>query len=201
MLNHNTNHDRLEEKRDELIEVALTALDGSDYELAEQLVNSLCRLSAPLDPPIVIEMITVHSRGARGGQSRKSGNILINWAAFIRTFGDIGLSIAAGVAEHRLIPFAALVVWDKVWSNAKIKLSPEHATLLYSMWLSRKEGNTTSRSEAFEMGKLVFRQHGFNELDEDVCQNLLNDLVGLECIEFKTSNTIWLREWVRKSYL
>ena len=188
----------LASKRDELVAVACDILQ--DAPMAERLVSSLCMLTPPQDPPVVIEMIMVNSRGASGGISRKPGNVVVNFNRFVRDFGDIGLSVAAGASEKWLIPLAALAVWKKISVHSTLELTKEQASLVYSMWLNREDGNLISREQAFEMGKLVYRLNRLAELDDDSFSQTLFDLTSFGCIELHPSGKIWLREWVKSNY-
>src|SRR5438045_411553 len=98
----------LEAKRVELIDTVRAILDDRDANLAIQLVDSFCVLSPPLDPPFFMEMITAHSGGYKGGQSRKPGNLRLNWRSLCKEFSDIVLTAGGVVATPWLIPFAAL---------------------------------------------------------------------------------------------
>ena len=198
MMEYSPDHDSQRQKHDELICVANDTL--GDTVLAVRVVDALCRLSPPMNPPVVIEMMTVHSMGARGGRSRKPGNLLINMRALASEFGDAGLAAATGAVDHRLIPLAALSIWNKLWAHAKVDLTAEQASLVYAMWLQREDGNLVSRNDAYEMCKIVYANNGLPKPSFAAFENAINCLIEIRCIEWHKSGKIWLREWVRCTY-
>lgn len=198
MLEYTPDDEAENQKHHELVEIAHAVLNDAD--LATRVVSSLCRLSPPKDPPVVIEMMTVHSMGARGGQSRKPGNLLINMKSLVSEFGDIGLAGAAGAVDHRLVPLAALSIWNKLWAHTKIELTAEQASLVYAMWLQRDDGNLVSRADALGMCKLVYKNNGLPEPTSQDFDETVSMLLELGCIEWHKSGKIWLREWVRNTY-
>lgn len=197
-MNYSADHNALNNKRDELVDVAYSILRSD--ELASQLVDSLCRFSPPQDPPRVIEMITVHSMGASGGRSRKPGNIVVNFRSLIGDFGDIGLAAGAGATDKSLIPLAAMAIWIKIWNRSKIKLTQEQASLVYAMWLNREPENLISSEEASAMYKLICINQGRPEPSDESFNEALSALVSFGSIAWHKSGKIWLREWVRNVY-
>ena len=198
MLSYTADRRAQDEKRDELVAIAHSILQ--DPHLASRLVDSLCRLSPPQDPPTVIEMITVRSMGASGGRSRKPGNIVVNFRHLVGDFGDIGLAASAGAADKILIPLAALAIWSKVWNRSAIELTPEQAGLVYAMWLSRDSENLIPRDEAFEMFKLLCKNQRLPDPSEETFESALAALISFGSVEWHKSGKIWLREWVKNGY-
>lgn len=190
----------LESKRNELIAIAAEALGPRDRHLADRVVNSFCATSPPLDPPILMEMITVHSLGRGGGMSRKPGNLILNWRKLAGEFGDLSLTVASVATESWLIPFAALSIWNKVWTHSAIELSKDHATVLYAMWQGRNVENEISHKDAFEKSALMFSINGWAPLERQAFEDIICDLNSLEAIETKESVSIWLRECVKTTY-
>lgn len=200
-MDYTEDNNRLHEKRTELIRIATDALDPRDSNIAARIVDSFCSMSPPLEPPVFIEMITIHSQGARGGRSRKPGNLWLNWRKFSSDFGDLSLTVAGVVVEPKLIPLAALSIWNKIWSHSSIELSREHATVLYAMWQGRNYENKLSEADAFQKSGLMFQLNGWPPLAQQQFDSITEDLQQFQCIEKNDSNgTIWLREWVKKSY-
>jgi hypothetical protein len=198
MLTYSPDHKALDSKREELLDIAFAIL--KDERAAERLVEALCRLSPPQDPPNIMEMITVHSMGARGGRSRKPGNVLVNFRGLVAEFGDIGLAVAAGATDNRLIPLAAMTIWSKVWKKSAIELSENEASLVYAMWLARDADRLVSREEAFQMFLLLHRHRGLPDPDDSVFAVALDRLIQFGAVKWHQSGRIWLREWVQNSY-
>lgn len=198
MLSHFADQDALEKKRNELVAIAFSVL--ADRSLASDVVESLCRLSPPQDPPVIFEMISTRSMGASGGSSRKPGNILVSIGNLAGDFGDIGLTVAAGATDRSLIPLAALAIWSKVWARSKIELTRDQATLAYAMWVNREPGNLISIDEAREMHRLVCKSQGLPNPTDETFNAALSALTSIGSVESHKSGKIWLREWVSNSY-
>jgi len=146
-------------------------------------------------------MITIHSQGARGGRSRKPGNLWVNWRKFASDFGDLSLTVASVAVEPKLIPLAALSIWNKIWSHSSIELTREHATVLYAMWQGRNNENKLTETDAFQKSGLMFQLNGWPALAQQQFDSIIEDLEQIKCIEKDSSDgTIWLRECVKKIY-
>ncbi len=153
-MEYTADNDCMRAKRAELIQIATAALDPHNIKLAERLVDSFCSLTPPLDPPEVREYITIHSRGAGGGMSRKPGNLWLNWRKLVSEFGDLSLGVVGVAAEPKLVPLAALSILNKIWAHSAIQLSREHATVLYAMWQGRDKDNRLQEADAIKKSGL-----------------------------------------------
>jgi len=134
-------YEKLENKKNEIIGI-VHELFTEDDKTAISLVDSFCRLTPPEKEKFVMEYITVNSLGRRGGKSRKLGNFVLNWRELFNDLPDLVLTAAGVAAEPKLIFFAALSIWNKIWCHSSIELTPEHATVLYVLWQGRDESNT-----------------------------------------------------------
>jgi hypothetical protein len=189
---------RLEEKRKELIQL-VAEIVGENNKVASQIVDTFCSLTPPQDPPVVMHFITMNSGGYDGGESRKPGNLRLNWRKLLADSPDIGLNIAGVVATPYLVPLAALSLWNKLWGHSTIPLSKEHATVLCAMWQGRDTENRIENSQAFEKAGVLFSLYQWSSLNKQAFDQILVDLEGIECIECE-DKSIWLREWVKITY-
>lgn len=189
-----------ERKRLELIRLVANDLDAQDKHLAEYIVDSFCHLTPPKDAPVLIHYITLYDSGASGGDTRKPGNLRLNWKKLFGELGDIALNTVSAIAIPSLIPFAALSLWNTLWIHSNIPLSREHATTLYAMWQGRDTHNRISETDAQEKTGLLFQLYQWPPMELNVFSSILRDLVRLECIERKERDSIWLREWVKTTY-
>lgn len=139
-------------------------------------------------------------RGCIGGRSRKLGNVVVNIRRLVGDFGDIGLAAAAGASSAHLIPFAAMLIWSKIWANSSVQLTREQASLVYAMWISREMECVVSRREAFEMCRLVYTNNSLPAPTQELFECTLSDLVSLGCIELQESGNIRLCEGVCNTY-
>lgn len=177
---------------------ALLGVDASEH--AERIVNAFCSVSPPLEPPMVIEMITLHSGGRRGGNSRKPGNIVLNWRRLVQDSADLVLTGAGVVATPWLIPLAALSIFNKLWAHSSIDVSREQAACLFAMWHHRDENNRIEIDRAHSESAALFEVFTWPSLGRAEFDAVLHDLVQMRCVELPGAGTIWLREWVRTSY-
>jgi hypothetical protein len=187
-------------KRAELVVDFQTLLGPDLSKYAERLANAFCEVSAPLDPPIVIEMITAHSGGRRGGQTRKPGNIVLNWRRFIQDSADLVLTGAGATTTPWLIPLAALSIFNKLWSHSSIDLTREQATCLYAMWHHCDKDHKIQVEHAHIECSSLFVVFDWHALERRKFDTILHDLAGLRCIEMPEPETIWLREYISTSY-
>lgn len=166
----------LEQKRLELLSFAIDDLGIDMAHHAESLIDSFCRLSPPQDPPALLEMITWNHGGRNGGRTRKPGNILLNWKKMVREFSDFVLIGASSIEQHWLIPFAALSIFNKLWSHATIELSKEHATCLFAMWHRCNDEHEIDRDMAFQACNELFSVFHWPALEDGQFSAILHDL-------------------------
>ncbi len=189
----------MESKRAELIDDVSKMLDPKDAQLAATIVERYCRLSPPLDPPFLTHLVTISHGGSGGGDTRKPGNLSLNWKRLSGEFGDVVMNGAAAVAVHWLIPFAALSLWNKLWTHSSIELTKEQAASICAMWHRCDENNKITISKAFDEVNELFKVFSWPPISREAFKLVLNDLQNLRCIKI-TDETIWLREWVQTTY-
>lgn len=165
----------------------------------QNLIGSFVTLTAPLDSPTLIRFLTIAELGRGGGNSRKPGNITLNWSNVFELVPDITLAGASTVGVPWLLPFAALYIWMKLWKSSEVNLAEEDAFVVYSLWIHRDERNKIAEDAAFQKMQVLARQHGIPPLTKTRFTEIINKLLSLECIEME-SGVIWLREWVRIKY-
>lgn len=199
-MDYTPDHLTREQKRLELIHFVAGDLDAQDEHLAERIVDSFCQLTPPKDPPVLMHLINLYDFGARGGDTRKPGNLRLNWKKLFGELGDIVLNATGAIAVPLLIPFAALSLWNKLWSHSSIPLSREHATALYAMWQGRDTNNRIGETNAHEKTGLLFQLYQWPSIELHAFTLILRDLESLQCIERKVGDSIWLREWVKTTY-
>lgn len=190
----------MERRRAELVAVAEELLGSTHCQQAECMVDAFCHLSPPFDPPATMELILVSNGGRRGGHTRKPGNITLNWRNLMRDVPDMALVAAGSVASRWIIPLAALSMFNKLWSHAQIELSKEQATCLCAMWHRCDESHYIDHREALEASRDLFVVFGWPGPCEAVFASVIADLKKIRCIEIKSDDKIWLREWVRIKY-
>lgn len=191
-----------ESKRKE-IETILTSLGEDRAALTpsqiKQLVGGFIAISPPLDPPHLMTFTVMANLGRGGANSRKPGNITLNWRNFFDLVPDITLAGAGAVGTNWLIPFAALYVWTKLWNAAAIKIEEKDAFILYSLWTHRNEKDRISEDDGFFKTNLLTEKQGMPPIKREAFDQAVTTLSSLDCIELE-AGIIWLREWVRIKY-
>lgn len=194
-----TSDDELRQKREELLAEARALLDQQDSGFAEHLVDAFCQLSPPLWKMPDMQLVTLHSGGLRGGETRKLGNLQFNWRRLVGESPDMILTLIGTLAVPALFPLAALSLWNKYVIHSSVTLSREQATALFAMWTRRDRKNRISRSDALNAVNDLVAVFKLPSVDADEFSITLNDLVHLKCIEID-ADVVWLREWVSTKY-
>lgn len=169
------------------------------------LIGKFVHLTAPEDPEPVMHLITISNftgSGAHGmsGQSRKPGNILLNWRKLIDILPDVTIAGAGAVgAPVWLTPLIALYVWNKLWNGAEEQLSDVEATTILALWKNRSGQNKIDSEVGFAATNKLRSTLNFRVLERVEFETTLNRLLDLKCIEIE-DGVVWLREWVRVSY-
>ncbi len=175
-------------------------------ELSEEdsalIIEKLCRIRKPefpkMEPP-KFEYLTIDNI-KNTGSSIKPGNILLNMRKLLIDSSEIGLTIAGVIATPYLIPLAALIVWNKVWSNIKIDLDENHAMTIKLMWENRDtERNWIEEEKSFRLFNQYLKSKNRNEILIDDFKKILSNLESMKCIEKSGDTNWWLREWVKKN--
>jgi len=165
----------------------------------KQLVDSFISISPPLDPPHLMTFTTMAALGRGGANSRKPGNITLNWRRLFDLVPDITLAGAGAVGTTWLLPVAALYVWMKLLNSATIKIEEKDAFVLYALWTHKNDKDRISEDDGFAKSNLLAEKHGMPPIQRDTFDRAVNKLSSLDCIELE-AGIIWLREWVRIKY-
>ena len=186
---------------DELInevERALTGKVADPRGLATSIIASFVQITpskVKADVPTRIEYLDI-SKPFSSGVTIKPGNIRLNWRKLFEKAPELVLT-GAGVTQLWLIPFAALYLWNLVWSLAKIELSPDHGSTMYALWNVAPARRRFAEADALEAVNRFRAESSVRSVSSDEFAVVVNDLVRLDCIEL-SDGEIWLREWIRK---
>jgi len=124
----------------------ISELSDSDANL---IIEKYCQITEPKIENHSLEFLTIDSIKKKGS-SIKPGNIFLNMRKLLIDSSEIGLTIAGVAAQPFLIPLAALIIWNKVWSRIKIDLGESHAMTIKLMWENRdKERNWIEEKKGF----------------------------------------------------
>ena len=194
---------RAEEKKQEIFEIAQNTIApyfSNPEQLSRKIIEHFCRI-APPEIDTTIHLITNIKPGGLGGaKSSKPGNIWLNWRKLLIDGAESILTIVGAVAVPWLIPLAGLVVWNKVWSLASIKIDERHAAVIWTMWKNRDEENCIENDKILDLVNKELSEYNRPKMTEKELKDILKDLEEMECIEATEENKWWLREWVKTTY-
>jgi len=187
-------------KRRELIEL-VASIDGVDADLAARIVDSLCSISPPEEPEHVMEWVTMDMGGHRGGRSLKPGNLTLNMKHFVATAASSVVAAAGVAARPWLAPFAAVVLWERVWSKVGVEVQEREASVLWAMWLNRDiETNRIAQAGLLATVNDERAQYGRATLAAQELDDSLEILRKMRCIKHRDDGAWWLCEWVRVNW-
>ncbi len=192
-----------QEAKEKEIEALLTTIAEECRSLnpreAQKLVGTFLTITPPLLPPTVMKFMTISELGRGGGDTRRPGNITLNWRKLFELVPDVTLAGAGAAGSPWLIPFVALYVWMKLWNTASVRIEEGDAFVVYSLWINRNEENKISEEDAFLKTETLAKTHGLPAIKKEEFTRIINKLLSLECVEIE-GGVIWLREWVRIKY-
>lgn len=208
-------YDRAEAKLKELEGVAeqaiLNFLKDTNFsgdtkhaqQIAAKVINQLVKVTPPEKEDYgKIHFITLQQSGYGGARSVKAGNILLNMPKLITTLAGGVLTVAGAVEAPWTALFAAIVVWDSVWSGLTVELSEREAVTLWTLWKNRDESNCVPEAELLDKVNDELSSSGRSPISQTELNSSLEVLRKMSCISRSKSDNSkwWLREWVRVSY-
>ena len=201
-MSHTPDNAAREAKEKEIEALLSTFAEGCpslDPRQTQQLIGTFVTITPPLLPPVVLKLLTISELGQGGGDTRKPGNITLNWRKLLELVPDVTLAGAGAAGSPWLIPFAALYVWMRLWNAASVSLEEEDAFIVYSLWIHRNGENKISEEDAFLRTETLAKKAGRPAIKKEAFTKIINKLLSLECVEME-KGVIWLREWVRIKY-
>lgn len=205
--------ERAEEKRKEIIELVENIIQNYISSNKEKLTNSEIEETSAkiienftnITPPEIDEnekyyFITTRPGGVGGGSSTKLGNIWLNWRCLLINGSESILTIAGAVAIPWLVPFAGLVLWNKIWSVLNIQITERPAAVIWAMWINRDKENCIKDEVIIDLVNTEFSKYNLTKMNQEELNITLRDLERMECIEKTERNKWWLREWVKVVY-
>jgi len=184
----------------ELTETLQEQLSELSLENAQQIVEVFCRIQPPeaSEQTPMMHLITMNSTN-NTGRSIKPGNITLNMRRLLVDSAEIGLTVAGVISTPYLIPLAALIVWNKVWSNLKVDLDENHAMTIKLMWENcDTERNWIEEKKAYRLLNEYRASRNRTKIIFEEFKIILAELESMKCIEKTGANNWWLREWVKK---
>lgn len=175
----------------------------SDAQI-EAAVEAFARVTPPEEPEITIGLITISSlHNAPSAQSRKPGNVVLNWRKLIDIVPDVSLA-GLGAATLPIAPawstvLAGLYVWNKIWKGSAEDFSQSEAIAILALWKNRNGKNKIAEDEGLKKTNDLRATYSLPPITQGQFRSIVDRLVSIDCIELE-DGTIWLREWVRLKY-
>ena len=195
--------ERAEEKKEGLTDIVKGVIQNYDIQNKDEISSAIIDHFVNITPPemeLRMDLITIRQGGMGGGSSTKPGNIWLNWRKLLAEGAESILTVVGAVAVPWLIPLAGLVVWNKVWSLASIKIDERHAAVIWTMWKNRDEENCIKNDKVLDLVNKNLSEYNRPIMNEKELKDILKDLEEMECIEATVENKWWLREWVKTTY-
>jgi len=200
MPNENSKYEQIRAK---VCELFPDDLDEKDVAV-EKLINSFCKIkeieSDMSEPRFDLVVAKFGDFGLDSAISVKPGNVVLNWRRLFTSIPNITLTGAGVIAQPLLWPFAALVIWNEIWSHLKIELSWKHAAVITALWDNRDDNKMVEKTVGFEASNEILNNHNQSEISLKEFNELLADLVRMGCVKEKDNGKVWLCEWVKKSF-
>jgi hypothetical protein len=194
-------------KRESMREAA-TAARGSVQSLPDETIaavlDAFSRVTPPEEPEFTIGLITINSlHTSPKAQSRKPGNVVLNWRKLIDIVPDVSLA-GLGAATLPIAPawsavLAALYIWNKVWRGSFEEFSDAEAVAILALWKNRDGEAKISEADGFAKTNDLRATYSLAPLTLGQFTSVIDRLIQIDCIEL-TEGIIWLREWVTVKY-
>ncbi|MHB8289109.1 MAG: hypothetical protein ACYDEY_07725 [Acidimicrobiales bacterium] len=192
-------------KRRELQTLIAGALQGLDIENPEHLADEVVQHFADVTAPYwesTAQLMTVRSGGMGGGSTTKPGNVLLNIGKLIRAIATGTLTIVGAMTAPWTLLLGALVTWDALWSCLTLKISEDHACVIWTLWNGRDNENTIAKADVLGAVNRERSRFGKQPLSAQEVDRALDELVRMRCVQQSKNdaNRWWLREWVNIKY-
>jgi hypothetical protein len=112
------------------------------------------------------------------------------------------LTVTGAATNPWTIPFAAIVLWDKVWSGVEKDISEQEAIVLWTMWKNRDSANRVSKEGLLEKVNSELQEVGRQPISEQELDDSVSILREIKCIDTArhTDAKWYLSERIRVKY-
>jgi hypothetical protein len=203
----------IESKKSELLRSVVEAL--GDPEARGDLESALSKLfdiGLTINPPeysTYLRALTVSSFSPNrfdpdlgDGESVKPGNVRVDMQRLLVAGAQTVRDIAGTLKLPWLLPMTTLILWDRLWSLLRIKITDKEACLVWIMWTNCGEDQTVPEAILLPKVNEDRARHGHAPLSEKELADALATLERMRCIQRSRSDHArwWLREWIRVKY-
>lgn len=175
--------------------------EDKSQEISDLLMENYITITPPMEE-VMTYLITLSSVGGRGGgNSVKPGNIILNWKKLLVDSADSLLTGAGAVAFNALIPFAALVIWNKLVKHNKIRVEEPHAIVISALWqIKDPYSKQVLGEDLLDRINTTIAQYNLQPFIQSDIDSILNDLEALSSLRRNSDGSLTLLEEVRVRY-
>ena len=175
---------------------------------AQAVVGAFCRVRPPkVEMPELetrMHCITLdhESKWKKGAVSIKPGNTRLNMRSLLSAAASGVLTVNGVVAQPWMLFFAALVLWNHIYSGLRQEITTHEAVVIWVLWSRRNNKNLVPRGNLLEGVNKELKNEGRGGMSERELDDIVNRLISLRCVERSRTDSgeFWLREWVSIKY-
>jgi hypothetical protein len=196
-----------EEKLSEMREAAKHArseIGALPADVIDATLRAFSRVTPPEAPELVIQFITISSLSSSPrAQSRKPGNVLLNWQKLIDIVPDISLAGLGATALPVSPPWAAILaglyIWNKIRRGITEEFTDVEALVILALWKHRDGRNKIPEEDGFTRTNELRASYSLPPLTLKQFTFAIDRLIAIRCLQVD-DGIIWLREWTRVKY-
>lgn len=198
--------EKADAKRQDLKVIIAESLRGAGIEDTDLLADRVVQRFADVTPPYSelepVRLMVLGQGGVGGGSTTKPGNVVLNLGKLVRAVASGILTIAGAMTAPWLLVIGALVTWDALWSCLNLKLTEEHACVVWALWKNRGDDSTFPKSDVLDAVNRERTAFGKQPLSAMEVDRAFADLARMGCIKQSVNDPQrwWLREWVQIKY-
>ena len=151
---------------------------------------------------MVFHLILTQPGGRGGGRSAKLGNIFININKLITAIASGVITISGAIATPWTLPFAAIVLWDSLYSGSNLELSEREAVVIWTLWKHRDPKCCIPNNGLLELVNTELSGYERQQMPQLELADILEKLQHIKSIKKSKQDPSkwWLCEWVRIGY-
>lgn len=177
---------------DSLIEITSDEYKYSTYPI--QIIPPICELSSH-------KAISIHEGFVGGARSTKFGNIKLNLDKLCVLSYESVFPIVAATHTPWLIPFAALMIFNKLWSLQNIQITEREAIVIWVMWNKRDQKDCSIKTEeVLDLVNTELSSYARPQMTPQEFEIVIRNLEKMRCIEESKENKWHLLEEVQINY-
>ncbi len=137
-----------------------------------------------------------------GAETVKPGNVTVDMQRLLVAGAQTVRDFVGTVTMPWLLPMTALILWDRLWSLLRIKITEKEACVIWVMWMNCDADQTVPEAILPVKVNEDRARHGHSPLSDKELAEAVATLERMRCIQRSRNDHTkwWLREWVRVKY-